>query len=1179
MRPTRSHYGMIFLTRGCRMQNTNRAACMALFALWLCAGAANAQTVNGVITGRVIDPGGLAIPGATVVVTREGTGESRQATTAETGDFVFTGMLPGRYSITVQAPGMKRLEEKSVELTASERLSVGNLQLQLGTLSDTVTVTAEATPVQTGSAERSAVLTGTQIESLNTRARQYLDLLKVLPGVAYDQPSGLGSVDMLGITQGPKVQGLRGEYNTFQTDGLFMNDLGTKDTLYNPTNMDAVAEVKVLLNNYQAEYGHAGGAIINAVTKSGTRDFHGTGYLYKRHEELNANGFFNNINGIPKPRYRYTTGGGSIGGPLYWPGKINSNRDKLFFFYSNETLRGDAPQPLVQVTVPTALERAGNFSQSFDQNGKLIVVKDPSNGQPFPNNIIPQNRIDSNGQKILSIFPLPNQLNTAITKGAYNYNFQESIFSPKQHNLFRVDLVATSSIRLYFRGAIWNETNIGARLGGGEPTPAWGFLPVAAHYNDNSGVLAFTQTISPTLVHEASVAAHHATEASPPASQAVLSTALRSTYGINLPQFYPQFNPLGVVPWALFGGVPNAANIQTDARFPKRGADTVFVFNDSWSKTWGVHTFKAGFYGERIREYEGQQGTNFGQFDFSRDPNNPLDSNYAYSNAILGNFDSYSESNARIGDQRRGATFEWYVQDNWKVTKKLTLDYGIRFTHLIPDWSNDGLAWNFNPAQYNPAQAVTLFQPATIAGGTRVALNPLTGQTLPAVYIGAIVPNSGNLTNGEVPEFGSANRIGKTFQNTAFLQYGPRFGIAYDPFGNGKTAIRAGGGIFYNNRARPGSLNRNPPSEATPFLYYGNLNTYINSSAVLFPSALTAISGTGEVPSVYSYSFGIQRDIGFQTVLDVAYVGNVGRHLQMEQNINAVPYGARFLSKNVDATTGKPLQDNFLRPYTGFSDIIFVQNATTSNYNSLQVQVNHRFTRGLQFGASWTWSKAMDYADTDEGNTSLVSDFLPLRRWNYGKAGFDHTHIFVVNWVYQLPKASRLADNRFVRFAFDNWQISNISTFQSGSPYGITLTTVDNTDIAGGGYAPADAPRVIITGNPIIGKDQRTVSRFFNPTVFARPPVGNVGNAPRDVIRGPGINNWDTSLFKDFPVKERFRFTFRWELYNTFNHTQFFSMDTTARFDASGNQTNARFGALIQNRDPRRMQGSLRLVF
>jgi hypothetical protein len=217
----------------------------------------------------------------------------------------------------------------------------------------------------------------------------------------------------------------------------------------------------------------------------------------------------------------------------------------------------------------------------------------------------------------------------------------------------------------------------------------------------------------------------------------------------------------------------------------------------------------------------------------------------------------------------------------------------------------------------------------------------------------------------------------------------------------------------------------------------------------LFPSALTAISRSGKVPSVYTYSLGVQREIGFQTVVDVAYVGNVGRHLQMQQNINALPYGTRFLAANLDTTTGKPLQDNFLRPYTGFGDIIFVQNATTSNYNSLQAQINHRFARGLQFGVSWTWSKAMDYADTDEGNTALVSDFLPLRVWNYGKAGFDHTHIFVLNFVYQLPKASNLVKSRVVRFAFDNWQISNISTFQSGSPYGITLTTVDSVDITG----------------------------------------------------------------------------------------------------------------------------------
>ncbi|MEO8052883.1 MAG: carboxypeptidase regulatory-like domain-containing protein [Acidobacteriota bacterium] len=1160
-------------------------AWVGLLALF-CAGFASAQTVNGVISGRVIDPGGLAIPNANVSLTREGTGEIRRSTTAEAGDFVFTAVPPGRYLITVEAQGMKRLEEKSVVLTASERLQLGSLQVQIGTLNDTVSVTAEATPVQTDTAERSAVLTNTQLESLNTRSRQFLDLVKVLPGSAYDEQTGLGSNDILGISQGPKISGLRGDMNTFQVDGMFINDNGTRDTLYDPINMDAVQEVKVLINNYQAEYGRSGGAMINAVTKNGTKDFHGGGYIYKRHEELNANSFFNNSNGVRKPLYRYTTVGGTLSGPVYWPGKLNRNREKLFFFYSNETLRGDAPQPLIQVTVPTALERIGNFSQSLDQNNKLIVIKDPTTSQPFADNLVPTSRVDANGAGILSIFPMPNQLNRAITKGAYNYNFQESILSQKQSNVFRIDLVATRSIRVYFRGSTWDESNQGARLGGCQPTPAWGFNPCNAQYNDKQGVLSFTQILSPTLVHEASMGIHHPLEKSPPREEKTVSLALRSTYGINLPQFHPELNPLGVVPWALFGGLPNTANIQTDARFPKRVANTNFTFNDAWTKVWGPHTLKVGFYGERLRIYQGSsngygQGTNFGQFDFSRDANNPLDTNYAYANAIVGVFDSYQESNARLPNQSRVATLEWYVQDNWKVTKKLALDYGIRISHYVPDWSADGLAWNFNPGQYDPAQAVTLYRPAKV-NGQNVALNPLTGQTSSVANVGAIIPNSGNLTNGEVAEFGANNQVGKTFQAVAPVQYGPRIGIAYDPFGNGKTAIRLGGGILYESRFPPAALNRNPPSQATPAIFFGNLNNYFNGSALLYPSSFNAISQTGKVPTVYSYSLGVQRDVGFQTVVDVSYVGNMARHLQQQRDINLVPYGSRFLPQNVNPTTGKPLSDNYFRPYSGYTSINYIEQAGSSNYNAFQAQANHRFTHGLQFGVAWTWSKAMDYSDPDQrasGTSSasgiIVPTYAPRRIFSYGKAAFDHTHILVINWVYQLPKLSRLVDNRVVRFAFDNWEISNITALQSGSPYGINLATVDSADITGGG----DGARVIMTCNPNLAYGDRTLTRFFNPTCFARPPVGTTGNAPKDVIRGPGVNNFDTSFSKDFAYKERFRFKFRWEMYNTFNHTQFYQADTTARFDATGAQTNARLGQAISDRGPRRMQGSLRLTF
>jgi hypothetical protein len=316
----------------------------------------------------------------------------------------------------------------------------------------------------------------------------------------------------------------------------------------------------------------------------------------------------------------------------------------------------------------------------------------------------------------------------------------------------------------------------------------------------------------------------------------------------------------------------------------------------------------------------------------------------------------------------------------------------------------------------------------------------------------------------------------------------------------------------------------------------------------------------------------VQRDIGFRTVLDVAYVGSLGRHLYQRRDLNTLPYGARFLPQNQDPTTGRPLPDNFLRPYQGFGSVGYLEPASNSSYHSLQVQANRRFSRGVQFGAAWTWSKAMNYTD---GDTGTVATYAPLRVWNYGKAGHDRTHILVVNWLWDLPRASALWNNVAVRSVFDNWQVSGIASFQSGTPLGIGLSTTDAADITGGG----DGARVVVLDNPILPKGERTIQRHFRTEVFARPAQGTWGNAPRDVIRGPGLNSWDISLFKNFPVTEAARFQFRWELYNAFNHAQFQGVDTTARFDPAGTQVNGRFGALTSTGPGRVMQGSLRFSF
>lgn len=507
------------------------------------------------------------------------------------------------------------------------------------------------------------------------------------------------------------------------------------------------------------------------------------------------------------------------------------------------------------------------------------------------------------------------------------------------------------------------------------------------------------------------------------------------------------------------------------------------------------------------------------------------------------------------------------------MKRKLTLDYGIRFTTVVPYWQADGKAVNFDPRRYDPGKKAAFFEPALDAQRRRLARNPVTGALLPAVFIGAIVPGAGDPFNGTALQ--GTQGYPRAFVDNPGVMFGPRIGFAYDIFGDGKMAIRGGGGFFYNTRpsgGEIGDLGRNPPSLLTPTSYYGTLGDYIRTSGVLFPSPFEATAPGGEIPTVYNYSFGIQRDVGFQTVVDAAYVGSLGRHLLHRRDINALPYGARFLPQNQDQTTGRPLQDNFLRTFTGFENINFREPASSSNYHSLQVQLNRRFSRGIQFGAAWTWSKAMNYADADG---STVARFVPIRVWNYGKAGYDRTHVLVVNYTWELPRLSQVWNQRAVRGVFDHWQLAGILSFVSGSPLGIGLGTVDGADLTGGG----DGARVVVLGKAVIPKSDRTLARYFDTGVFARPAQGNRGSAPKDVIRGPGINNWDMSIFKHFPVRERASFQLRWELYNAFNHAQFEGVDTSTRFDTAGRQTNARFGALISSRDSRRMQASLRFTF
>ncbi|HKC88816.1 MAG TPA: hypothetical protein VKG02_22725, partial [Blastocatellia bacterium] len=413
------------------------------------------------------------------------------------------------------------------------------------------------------------------------------------------------------------------------------------------------------------------------------------------------------------------------------------------------------------------------------------------------------------------------------------------------------------------------------------------------------------------------------------------------------------------------------------------------------------------------------------------------------------------------------------------------------------------------------------------------------------------------------------------------------FGFAWDVKGDGKLAVRGSAGVFNQTRVSANAIwtdvARNPPIADNPRLFYGNIDTLLSSGGTLFPSNVTGFNPVAPTPVTYNYTLSVQKDVGFGTVVDVAYVGSVSRHLQQQRNINQIPYRARHVDVNPQnanpTVAGSALPDDFLRPYPGYGSITYYDNAGYSNYNALQIAVNRRFIRGLQFGVAYTYSKAMDLLDNDRDG---LPTFRPYRIWNYGRAGFDQTHVMVINYTWDLPRATRLWDNPVVKAVFDNWQLSGITAIASGTPGGIGLALVDSgTDLTGGG----DGARVVIKGNPNLPDSKQTAAstgfvQWIDPTVFARPARGDFGNAPKDVFRNPGTHNWDFSLFKNIPLKSESRYLqLRWEVYNAFNHTQWSGIDTTARFDASGNQVNTRFGQVNGARPARVMQGSLRLTF
>ena len=1216
---------------------------LLMFALLIVFGAASsfAQTTSGSITGNVNDQQQAAVNGATVVITDEARGFSQTATTDKEGRFVFPTLPPSTYKLTIEAKGFKKSERTNLLLVANDKLSLGDIGLEVGGANETITITAEATLVQSTTAERSTAIQGEVLQHIAVNGRGFTPLASLTPGIVFQGASN-GSSDAI---QNISANGLRTSANNLMLDGVSIVDTGNNGTLLS-LNLDSVSEFKVLTSNYQAEYGRSAGAQISAVTKGGTKDFHGSFYAFRRHDGMNANTWINNrdkaidkTTNLPmlnKPRLDQRDIGYTVGGPIYIPKVFNTNKDKLFFFFSEEhQKRLIPPTAPTRVSVPTALERAGDFSQSRDNSGNpYTFIRDyqavnatnrceptpTTNANPLINyqgacfadggvrGKIPANRLYGLGLNILKIYPLPN----ISGFNGYNYQTEQPSSQPQRQDLVRID---------YNLSEKWNVHGRYVKVKNDQVLP-YGSFVLASNLPDYNVLLpnprttyAITATgsINPTTIIEATIGGSHNSIDINPANTKFNRTGLGLT---GIPVIFPSAVQIDSPPQFVFGGrVANGPNIGS-SNAPFYNFNTNRDWSVSLSKVWRQHNTKVGAFWQNSFKPQSSFAANNGVYTFTDSTSNPFDTNFGFSNAATGVYNTFNQASTYAIGKYRYNNVEWFAQDNWKVTSKLTLDYGMRFYWIQPQFDEDLQSANFLPSRFNPADAPRFYRPVCInntatcdltsatlraadAASLVTGFIPTASNTIDGAYVGRLVPNTGKITNGVVQVGAGLEKGG--FKNRG-VHFAPRFGFAYDVMGDQKMVVRGGGGMFYD---RPQGntvfdLPRNPPTTLEPTFTFGLMQTLTSGQILLAPPNLVAYDRQGKNPTTYAFNLGVQYKLPFDSVLDVSYVGTAASHLLQRRNINAPNYGAAFLAANQDPTKAQTFTNgqlngssalplDFLRPYQGFGNISYIESAASSNYHSLQTSINRRFTKGLLLGGSYTWSKALGTQAADlPGITAfgVPRSDSNQRLSNYALQDFDRRHNFNVNWVYDLPKAT---NNRALGYALNGWEVSGIYRYQQGQPYSIVASIGGLSSYGVIGTQQIEAGRVVITGNPGKGYSNDPLQQF-NVAAFSAPGLGSKGlESGRNYLNRAPINSWDMSLSKSFKFTESIKMEMRLDTFNTFNHTQFDTVNTTlnvasvttgtaiTNLASATNKTG--FGAVTGVRPPRIMQLSARFQF
>ena len=1221
------------------MLRTSRTAFAVLVLTLLVALPARAQLTTGTLTGTIKDAQGGVIPGATVTLTSEARGtQVSPAVTNTQGDFVIANVAPDTYTIQVSMDGFKTLKRSGISVSAGDRVGLGVLTIEVGGLSEAVTVQAESPLVQTQSGERSFAVTTKAVESLPISNRSFVQLAALAPGVTGNNPTRVGDRSSTG-----------GNNSNIMMDGVSTMDTGSNSVLLQ-MNVESIAEVKVLVSNYQAEYGRSSGVQVSAVTKSGTNRFRGSAYGVWRNDEWNSNSKTNLLNGDPKAKVNEKDLGYTIGGPIGKPGGSN----KLFFFYAHEYAPRTGGGDTVRFRFPTVAERAGDFSASLDNNGNPFpFIKDPLSSSPCSASNtagcfqsggvvgrIPADRLYQTGLNILKLYPAPN-----VAAGQYNYELVRPAEQLRANQpAVRLDYQPSLKLRGTFKYSGWSQQDviIPGTIPGWNDTKQYNpfVRTVAATVNYSLSNRTFLEgtwgraqnSLTGCALAQANTGPSFCRSAFPMNDTASLSGAGLSQLPFIFPDAsvinpdYFAFEALNGVSPPIWDGrrismVPNfqwgnrIGNAPSNVPFP--GYLNVNKTNDvsiSLTQIRGRHTMKAGFYNThsfKAQQRQGWQGT----LNFANDTTNPVDTGFGFANAAVGVFSSFNQFSKYVEGSYVYNNTEGYVQDNWKVTNKWTLDYGIRLVHQQPQYDELGQAANFLPDKWGVSSAPALYlagcaaQPCT--GNNRQALDPRTNQLLgpaTAVAIGTLVPGSGNTTNGL---FLSGQGIADTTYTWPALRVAPRFGTAYDLTGHQTIILRGGAGLFFDRPAGNSiyAQVQNPPTIRNVTLRYSNLQSLTSGLATEAPPTLTVYQYESGLPSTWQWNGGLQFVLPWAIALDVEYTGQHAYNLVENVNINAVDLGSAFASTNQDPTLSSPLPGGAavvadqMRAFRGFSSITQAQPRGWLTSHSLQMSFNRRFRNGVSFGfndawllsqtgstgarlqhnADGTFSERPDQAQADE----LLGNFVPVR------------HNFKGNFVWDLPDVhAESSTMKTIGYLANDWQVSGVWTAATGSAYtvGTSYQSGGNQNVTGS----ADyGGRMRIVGDIGSGCSSDPL-RQFTAAGFAPPPVGSVGlESGADYLRGCFQSVLDLSIARNIKVGGNRNLQLRVDMFNAPNQAIVTGRNTTLSvaspidptpanlpYDTSGNVVVARslpktagFGVANGYQAARSVQMQLRFSF